>query len=188
MRKGLFILLTVWLFGTLAAAQIPTSGNLFAGYSYYNTTLGINGRQSLNGWEGSLEGKLFPIPFLGIVADFSANYGDLKFPNPAATCPVQIDCEPLSVNSHVDNFLVGPRVSVSVGKFRPFAEALIGVGHVTTHGFGSDTSFASGIGGGLDYRLISLLGWRFQGDYLHTSLFNTTQNNVRLSTGIVLRF
>ena len=185
MRNTLFLSIALFLFTSLAAAQIPTSGNLFAGYSYYNTDL--NGkRQSVNGWEGSIEGKFFPIPFIGIVADFSANYGNLGFP---IACPVGIpQCPLVGVNSHVDNFLVGPRASFSVGRIRPFAEALFGFGHINTNGFGSDTSFATGVGGGLDYRLISLLGWRFQGDYIHTHLFNGTQNNVRLSTGLVLRF
>jgi hypothetical protein len=40
----------------------------------------------------------------------------------------------------------------------------------------------------LDFRLAPVLGWRLQGDYLQTRLFNSTQNNVRLSTGLVLRF
>ncbi|HVI76937.1 MAG TPA: outer membrane beta-barrel protein [Candidatus Acidoferrum sp.] len=188
MRKNLITFVALLFFGCYAAAQIPSSGNLFAGYSYYNTDLNGIGRQSINGWEGSLEGKLFPVPFLGVVADFSANYGDLKFPNPALSCPVGTACPPANINSHVDNFFVGPRVGVSVGRVRPFAQALFGFAHINTNGFGSDTSFATGVGGGIDYKLISLLGVRFQGDYIHTQLFNTTQNNVRLSTGLVLRF
>jgi hypothetical protein len=188
MRNLFIVAIGLFVFGSLATAQIPTSGNVFAGYSYYNTDINGFQRQSLNGWEGSLEGKLFPIPFLGIVADFSANYGNLKFQSPIGTCAISVICSPVNVNSHVDNFLLGPRVSVSVGKFRPFAEALFGGAHINTNGFGSDTSFASALGGGLDYRLISILGWRFQGDYIHTSLFNSTQNSLRLSTGIVLRF
>ncbi|MFZ0734159.1 MAG: hypothetical protein WAM79_17700 [Candidatus Sulfotelmatobacter sp.] len=185
MRRTFFLSLVVFFLGSLAVAQIPTSGNVFAGYSYYNTNVNGANRQSVNGWEGSLEGKFFPIPFLGIVADFSANYGNLSFP---VACPLAINCSTTSVNSHVDNFLIGPRASVSVGKFRPFAEALIGFGHINTNGFGSDTSVASGVGGGLDYKLISLVAWRFQGDYIHTHLFNLAQNNLRLSTGIVIRF
>jgi len=185
MRRTFFLSLVVLFLGSLAIAQIPASGNIFAGYSYYNTNLnGIN-RQSINGWEGSLEGKFFPIPFLGVVADFSANYGNLDFP---ILCPAGVPCGPVSVNSHVDNFLIGPRVSVSVGKFRPFAEALVGFGHINTNGFGSDTSVASGIGGGIDYKLIRLVALRFQGDYIHTHLFSLAQNNLRLSTGIVIHF
>lgn len=184
MRKAVLIALTWFLFGSLAVAQIPASGNLFVGYSYYNTNLDSGSRQGLNGWEGSLEGKFFPIPFLGIVADFSANYGSLQVPTNCGAIGVCLS----NANAHIDNFLVGPRVSVSVGRFRPFAEALFGFGHINTNGFGSDTSFATGVGGGLDYRIIKPIAWRFQGDYIHTDLFNTTQNNVRLSTGLVIRF
>ena len=78
---------------------------------------------------------------------------------------------------------------MSVGKFRPFAEALFGASHVdVNHGIGSDTSFATAIGGGLDYKIIRPLAWRFQGDYVQTRFFGNTQNNVRISTGLVLRF
>ena len=184
MRKLVVLALVLLSFGAAATAQIPTSGNIYAGYSYYNTNLGAT-RQGLNGWEGSIEGKFFPIPFLGIFADFSANYGDLKFPIP---CPAAVACPSTSVNSHLDNFLIGPRLGVSVGKVRPFAEAFVGFAHVNTNGFGSDTSISSGVGGGIDYRFFHLLGWRFQGDYIHTNLFNTPQNNVRLSTGLVFHF
>ena len=88
MRKLVILAFVLFSFASAATAQIPTSGNLYAGYSYYNTNLGAT-RQSLNGWEGSIEGKFFPIPFLGIFADFSANYGDLKFPSPAGLCAIE---------------------------------------------------------------------------------------------------
>jgi hypothetical protein len=75
-----------------------------------------------------------------------------------------------------------------VGKVRPFAEAFVGFAHVNTHGFGSDTSISSGVGGGIDYSFFHLLGWRLEGDYIHTDLFSTPQNNVRLTTGLVFHF
>jgi hypothetical protein len=170
------LIFVVFLLAGVAAAQIPTSGNVFFGYSYYNTNLTGNSG-SLNGWEGSLEGKVFP--FIGIVADFSGNYGSLDFPTPVGT---------INASTHIENVLFGPRVSVPVGKFRPFGEAMIGVAHANTNGFGSDTSFAAALGGGIDYRLIRLVAWRFAGDYVRTSLFNGTQHNARISTGIVVHF
>lgn len=185
MRKTFAIGFIFLCFTALASAQIPSAGNIFAGYSYYNTNLGSQ-RQSLNGWEGTVEGKFF-LPFIGLVGDFSANYGNLKFPITCPTFPGGT-CGPASVNSHLDNFLIGPRVSITVGKVRPFAEALFGASHVNTNGFGSDTSVATAIGGGLDYYVLHLLGVRFQGDYVHSNLFNAPQNNLRLSTGLVLRF
>jgi hypothetical protein len=172
---GLFLLVGV------AAAQIPTSGNVYVGYSYYNTDFS-GSRGSLNGWEGSLEGKLFP--FIGIVADLSANYGSLNFPQVCLTSP----CPPVSASTHILNVLFGPRVSFSVGKFRPFAEVEIGASHATTHGFGSDSSFATAVGGGLDYTLIKLVAWRIAGDYVRSSLFNSSQGNARISTGIAVHF
>ena len=170
-----------------ASAQIPTSGNVFFGYSYFNAnSLTNTTRSSLNGWEASLEGKV--IPWVGIVADFSRHYGSEDIGNPAGTCAIGVICSPLNVSTNIQTYLFGPRVSVSVGKIRPFAEALFGAAHFSSNGGGSDTSFSTAIGGGLDYKIIRPVAWRFQGDYVQTRFFGSTQNNVRLSTGIVLRF
>jgi Outer membrane protein beta-barrel domain len=164
---------------SVAAAQVP-KGNIFVGYSYGSADLNHNNRSNLNGWEGSLEGKF--LPWVGIVADFNGLYGTNNFPS-----STQI----FNVDAREYNFLFGPRVSVSIGKIRPFAHALFGAGHVnvsTTGYSASDTSFAEAIGGGLDYKLVPLISWRFQGDYLQTRFFGNTQNNGRFSTGIVLNF
>lgn len=59
---------------------------------------------------------------------------------------------------------------------------------MTTNAVGSKTSFATALGSGLDYRLMRVIAWRFQGDYARTRFFGTSQSNVRLSTGIVFRF
>jgi len=183
MRKFALILLTVLIFTALGAAQIPTSGNIYFGYSYYNTDLSSLGRSGTNGWEGSLEGKVFLL--LGIVADLSGHYGKVTF-------PIACGLPPCTTDNHFDtaeyNALFGPRLSVSVGRFPPFAEALFGVGHVNAHGAGSGTSFASAYGGGLDFKLISLVHWRFEGDYVHTSFFGARQNNYQFSTGIAFHF
>ncbi len=157
---GLVILFSV----TFASAQIPTKGNIFFGYSYNSADFNGAGRANLNGWEGSLEGKV--LPFVGIVADISGNYG---------------------VGDSLHNVIFGPQVSVPVGKFTPFAHALVGVGHISGNAT-SDTSLADAFGGGLDYRLFHVIGWRFQIDALQTRFFSQTQNDVRVSTGIVLHF
>ena len=187
MRKVSIMAFILFSLAGLAAAQIPTAGNVFFGYSYYNTDLSSLGRANTNGWEGTLEGRVFP--HLGILADFSGHYGSQDFLT-GVLCPVGSGgCAPTvreNVSEH--NVMFGPRVSASVGKFRPFAEAMFGVGHLNASAFGSSNSFATAIGGGLDYRIIRPLAWRFQGDYIQTRFFSTTQNNVRLSTGIVLSF
>jgi hypothetical protein len=180
-RTAVFV--TLLLAASAAAAQVPTSGNIFFGYSHYSSDLAPN-RGGLNGWQGTLEGKVFP--HLGIVADLSGNYGSLNFKPINVTCPTT-GC-PTNVNTHVTNVVFGPRVSVPIGKFRPFAEGMAGVGHASASGVGSGTSLATAIGGGLDYRLLHFVGWRFEGDYIHTSLFSRGQSNARISTGIVFNF
>src|SRR5262245_59970879 len=151
MRKFVFIAFLL-VVAEIAAAQVPTSGNIFFGYSYYNTDL--NGsRNNLNGWEGSIEGKF--LPFSGIVADFSGHYGSEDF-----TACNGFDCVTFNTDVTQHNYLFGPRVSMSVGRFRPFAEALIGAARANAHNFTSDTSFASAVGGGLDYGFLRVLAWR----------------------------
>ncbi len=176
----------LFVFAGLASAQIPTAGNVFFGYSFYNTDLSSIDRANTNGWEATVEGKF--LPFIGIVADFDGHYGSQNFP--VAECAPGGGCFTGKINNNASehNYLFGPRASFSVGKFRPFAEVEIGGAHVNVNGFASDTSFATAVGGGLDYKFFKVLGWRFQGDYVHTAFFDSHQNNLRLSTGIVLRF
>lgn len=181
-RHSAFLLslaVSLLVLSSLASAQVP-KGNIFFGYSYGNADLNSNDRSNLNGWIGSLEGKIFP--FVGLVTELNGLYGSNNFPSSTQT---------FHVNAHEYNFLFGPRVSFSVGRVRPFAHGLVGAGHVsisTTGYSASDTSFATALGGGLDFKLIPVVSWRFQGDFLQTRFFGNTQNNGRFSTGIVLNF
>lgn len=184
--------LALFLFAGMASAQIP-SANIFFGFSYENTntsTFGSNlitstaTRHNLNGWEGSFEGKIFP--FIGIVGDVAAHYGTESFTELTPNGPQNI-----SVTGHEQEYMVGPRLSVPIGNFRPFGEVEIGAAHIHAGGTlpsPSNTSFATALGGGLDYRLFGPLGLRAEGDYLRTSFFDAKQNNFRLAVGAVLRF
>jgi hypothetical protein len=171
--RNLVVMVMLLVFAGAVQAQAQTSGNVFFGYSYYNTNLSTVNRASANGWEATLEGKVLPV--VGIVADIDAHYGTQDFPG-------------FSADFTERNFLFGPRFSVPTGKIRPFAQVEVGVGHVSIDGGPSDTCFATDLGGGIDYKLIPHAAWRFQGDYLSTRFFSTTQNNFRFSTGIVVRF
>src|SRR4030088_1187937 len=142
-----------------ASAQIPTRGNLFFGYAYGSADFSSAGRTNLNGWNGSLEGKV--LPWVGFVADLSGHYGSERIPT--IFCQGQ-PCSSVSVNIHEFDFLFGPRVSVSLGKIRPFGEALFGGAHVSANRAGSDTSFATALDSGIDYHLIALVAWRLEGD------------------------
>lgn len=190
MRKIAFIIFSLMLFASLTAAQIPTSGNIFVGYSYENTNWsGLNpglSRPNLSGWEASLEGKVFP--HLGIVTDFSGHYGSQSFTElvPAGPRPITVN-----VTGHEWELLFGPRLSIPVGKVTPFAEAMFGLAHIHNGGDlpgPTNTSFATALGGGLDYRLIKFLALRLEVDYVQTRFYSTRQDNLRLSPGLVFRF
>ncbi len=159
----------------VAWSQIPTSGNVFFGYSYARTPIVTHDSTNLNGWDGSLEGNF--LPWIGLVADIDAHYGSETFNG-------------INANLATHNALFGPRVSVSVKRFRPFAEFLVGVSHVSRNRGYSDasTSFADAVGGGLDYRVFGPFTVRGQLDWISTRFFGNTQNGARFSTGIALHF
>jgi len=158
-----------------AGAQIPTKGNAFFGYSYDRTPVVTNDTINSNGWDASLEGKV--IPFLGLVVDVDGHYGSGTFSGVGA-----------DVAAH--NVLFGPRVSAQVQRFRPFAEFLVGAGHISrSNGISdSDTSLANAVGGGLDYRIAGPLSIRGQLDWVETRFYGNTQNGVRFNTGIAFHF
>jgi len=192
MLKGLGLGVALFLFAGFANAQIP-SGNVFLGFSYERTNTSAFGigavgstvtGSNLHGWEVSAEGKF--LPFVGIVGDVSGHYGSENFVQLTPNGPQSIN-----VTGHEQEYLVGPRLSVPVGKFRPFGELMVGAAHIHTGGTlptPSNTSFAYAVGGGLDYRLLGPLAARVEGDYLRTDFFSSTQNNFRLAIGAVFRF
>lgn len=172
-------LCVICFFAIASYAQVP-GGNVYVGYSYLRANL-PTGETNLNGWNGSVEVKV--IPFIGLVGDFSGNYGSQTVPGSFLL--------PVNASIHQNNFLFGPRLSFTVAKFRPFVHALIGASHINQSATGfsnSDTSFADALGGGIDYHLIPLIAWRVQIDDLQTRFFNTRQDDIRISTGIVVHF
>jgi opacity protein-like surface antigen len=186
------IILSVSSCAIAGYAQVP-SGNIFLGYSYlrgnvFSQTVLLqppSRSANFNGWDVSLEGKF--LPFIGIVADVGQTYGSQTF----TLCgPVPVCATGQRIDSRVLTGLIGVRASFSVQKFTPFAHALFGGAHISdSHATSnSDTSFATALGGGLDYKFVKGVAWRFQGDELHTSFFGGGQNNFRFTTGLVLRF
>src|SRR2546430_11881446 len=127
MRKAARLVLFVFSVAGVACAQIPTRGDIFAGYSYMRAdsdvfpaiipTSGVN----LNGWEGSLEGKF--LPWIGVVADFGGNYGSAQSaPIPSGSC---------RGDARVYTVVFRPRVLVSLGRFSPFGYGPFGLGRLS---------------------------------------------------------
>jgi len=158
---GLVLLVSL----TTHAQGLGDKVELFGGYSYMRTD---NPSVNLNGWE--ISGQYKFAPFLGAVADFDGHYGS-----------------PFGPTTSFNTFLFGPQVSFPA-RVSPFAHLLVGAAHMSTGGF-SDSSFAMGIGAGIDAQIAGPFHWRIvQGDYLPTRIGNTREDNARLSTGIVIHF
>jgi hypothetical protein len=160
-----FVCLT--LFSIPMSAQLIPHGNAYAGVSYGQSEYVIN-KQSYRGWNGSVEA----IPFarythIGFVLDASGFYRS-------------------GITQY--NFLAGPRLAASFGKWRPFVHAMGGIQRVSSSG-NIYNPVAVDVGGGTDYKIFfKNFSWRVQGDYLRTHYLSATQNDYRASTGLVWRF
>ena len=181
------IVMGLLLMTVAAFAQIPTAGNVFVGYSLNHAQDGWTNAANLNGWEASVEGKI--APFVGIVLDAGTQYGTLQIPAVHITNNAGL----IPTTSRVETLMVGPRVSMSVGKFRPFAHALLGYGHLHEDASSlqyvyAESCLVDAIGGGLDYRVIPHVALRLQGDALQTRFRGGRQTDARVAVGAVLKF
>lgn len=159
--------LCVMLMATLSQAQILSRGNVYGGASYADAQ-DITTRYPFKGWEGSVEDMPFVrFPKLGIVLDGSGYYHS-------------------GISEY--NLMLGPRVSLNYGKWRPFVHAMGGIHRQPENGI-SYNPVGYDIGGGVDYKLwFRNFSWRLQGDYVHSRLLSADQKDFHASTGIVWRF
>jgi len=155
---GLSLILGVLLFASAAQAE---KAELFGGYQYTHLDPSLNA----NGWNASLTGHF--APWIGLTADFSGAYkSGLKF--------------------HTYTF--GPEVSAHLPLIKPFVHALFG-GATASSGGTSTTGFDMMYGGGVDYGHGPLAFRVVQFDWMVTRFSGfTDKKNVRVSSGIVLRF
>lgn len=193
MRKICPIIFIAFVSSAIASAQLPSGGDAFFGYSYVHgeafsnsrTVQASGGTASMSGWETSVEGKY--LPWLGAVADLDWHYGGHN----TTSCVLGGGCNKFRLNASRDTLLFGPRASMTYGKYRPFAEFLLGVAYQSDKGGGisnSDLTTATGFGGGVDYTLLPAVALRAQLHDIHTSFFGKSQYDPRFSFGIVFRF
>jgi outer membrane protein OmpA-like peptidoglycan-associated protein len=154
------------------------------GYSYVNFHPG-SPFQSFNSHGGTGSFTYNASRYLGLTAELGAyNYNR--------------DAGAGGVSGNFYSWLFGPRLNLrKFDYFVPFAEFLVGGSHgdnILT-GTQSQNAFALAAGGGVDIVLSKHIAWRFaQIDYLMTNFSglnlggNARQDNLRLGTGIVLRF
>ena len=173
------------VFGVAARAQETAPRfDVFAGYSYVQANPGVNGANSFHLHGGSASVAYNYRSWLSGVADFGGyNNGNILNTGKSGT---------------FSTYLFGPRVSYRhFRRITPFGQVLFGVAHANAAAFGTtgtQNAFAMTAGGGVDYKVFDHFSVRpVQAEYLMTrfgvgTTRTQTQNNVRLSTGFVLRF
>jgi outer membrane protein OmpA-like peptidoglycan-associated protein len=176
---------------------------LFLGYSYLRAvpTLAEGNRLVwLNGGSASIAFNVNR--YLGLVADVGDyTNSEIRFTG-AYGATVDVD----TADGGVLTYLLGPRISFrNHSRVTPFVQALFGGAHaseVTLDGctfsctlLPTADTFAMTAGGGLDFKLHRHFAIRIiQAEYLMTRFDNlttgasATQNDMRLSSGIVFRF
>jgi hypothetical protein len=177
-RSAVFLFLAflaVTATSATSSAQVAPRWEIFGGYSYRNfdsPTIGYASRSNLNGF--NIEPTFNLNTQWSIVADVSGQYGS---------------------QLTVYNFLFGPQYSWRKEKSKFFVNGLFGKGQNTVNiktetrnGFES-VGLAVAAGGGYDRDLTPRFTLRVvEADYVHTHTFDASQNDVRVSTGLIFHF
>lgn len=168
-RRGLFrLLLLLACSGTVAEAQDMPRLQVFGGYSYTrfdSKSFGFANPADLNGYTFSPAFNL--THGFGVAAELSGQY---------------------TRNLNLRDLAVGPQFVYPRGPGVFFAHVLVGDARsfVRVGNGEGDTDRAVILGGGMDWGLSSRFAVRlFQVDYVRTNLFQTKQNNLRFSAGLV---
>ena len=184
MRRLACLLGMIFCLGLTASAQDRGRGDLSVGYSY------IRARPSTATAPGfNLNGVIFSgswiVGGVGIVGDVGVYHVS--------------SIGGKSADANLVTFLGGPRFTLHrTERARFFAHVLAGVAHSNAASFQqagvtAKTALAVAGGGGVDWFLTRSLAFRGQGDYLATRFQEkagsaSTQNNIRITAALVLRF
>jgi hypothetical protein len=159
MRKVLFCFVVLMVSAVVANAA--PKAEVFGGYQFTH----FDGGPNMNGWNGALTGNFNN--WFGVTADFSGVYGS---------------------GLNVYTYTFGPEVHAHLPLLKPFAHALFG-GARLAGGGGSTSGFDMMLGGGIDAGHGPLAFRVAQFDWMTTRFSGfTDRKNVRVSTGLVLRF
>jgi len=175
MKRFLSLIVAVSFLSLPLMAQDYPRALIFGGYQYLH--LGGSGTDvNANGWNVALTGN-FNKTF-GVTGDFSGSYKTIS-----------------GVSASVYSYTGGPVVNLnSEGKVNPFVHALFGGAHlgasVSGLGSGSTNGFTMMFGGGADVKVAKAFAVRLvQADWVYYRFSGQSEShNVRVSTGIVVRF
>ena len=173
-----------------AATEKPLRAELALDYSYLrsNAPPGGCGCFNLNGGSATFAWALKPGASIALVGDITADQaGSISSSGYSLT---------------LSAYTLGARYRQHIGHspLQPFGQVLVGLAHSSGSLVGGQSpaasnagaAFAANLGGGLDLRANRRFSFRLiEADYLLTTFDNGTndhQNNLRLSTGVVLHF
>jgi hypothetical protein len=218
--KRLFILISaLFLASSISSAQTDDykKGEVFIGYSNGQVDTGLDSEElggifpenvfdSFHGF--NVSGVYNVNRYFGIKADVSGTYNKTDFRQSfdvggGNTINVGVDAK-----TSLYNFLAGVQVkdNSNSGRFKPFAHALVGAGHVRSKldnftctpanlcpptfdlpdDTFSETGLAAAFGGGIDIRLTNRVQIRaIQIDYNPIRADGSTSHNLRFGFGIV---
>lgn len=163
---------------------------VFGGYQYLHLgSASINnqtasGSQAFNGWNGGAAANLSG--HFGVEGDFGGAYATIS-----------------GISTHVYTYTGGPVVFANFGGIKPFVHVLFGGIKLSGSQSGvtvSETGYTTMVGAGVDAKIKKALAWRVaQVDWLYYHFGSSviagvgipsisSSSNVRISTGIVLRF
>jgi outer membrane protein with beta-barrel domain len=156
-----------------------------ANLDFSDVHLSAGGR--LKGWCAGID---VPISAMfGVVGRIGGEYGD-TFKTGAIFVPLGTIERTLTYD-----VVGGPRIARRAGRFSPWADAVVGVMHVTARSMAIDAfapvtgnAFTAGAGGGLDVRVARHVDVRvvdFQ--YRRASIFDQVLNRTSVSLGVVWR-
>lgn len=182
--KVVVCLLALFSITAVVSAQDTPKLDVFVGYSYLRDNPSTSGLSGFNLHGGSASVAYNANHWLSAVADFGGYHAN----NILGT----------GIDGTLSTYLFGPRFSYRrYERVTPFAQTLFGVAHASGSGFGATSTsnaFAASFGGGVDVKLFHRLSWRpAQVEYLLTrfpeaTTSRETQNNLRVSTGVVFHF
>ena len=171
MRKLGLLCGVMLVFAMVASAQDNPKAEVFGGYSYLrvNPGSGVSGI-NFNGGSGSV--SFNPKPWLGIVGDIGVYHATIS-----------------GVGTTTVSYTFGPKLAYRKNdKVTPFAQVLLGGARISGGGV-SENGFAMALGGGVDWNATPHVGIRvIQGEYVMTRFSSETQNNARISAGVVFRW
>lgn len=177
---------------------------LFGGYSFAQAGLYNAGHWAqLNGWNASFGINL--TDHVGVIVDGSEYFGNSRIPtaSPAPFPACVVDCPSgptFNADTREYNILFGLQFPFHRReRWTPFGELMFGHDGVRGQSFQNNfnesvvsSGLAATAGGGATYKINERFALRFKADYLatHTSfpaLGKKTQDNLRLSVGVVIR-